>query len=245
MTRYFVQLAYHGKNYHGWQKQPNAHSVQEEIESKLSILLKYPVTVVGCGRTDTGVHAKQYYLHMDLVQPIDTEKICFQMNAILPKDIAIFEIKEVPAHLHARFDAISRQYEYWIARKANPFAQDTSFFYNKPLNVEAMNEAALLLIGKQDFECFSKVHTDVKTFICDVKFAHWEDRENDFLVFTIEADRFLRNMVRAIVGTLLEVGKEKVSLEEFKAILKSKNRSEAGMSVAPQGLFLSKIGYNF
>ncbi|MCG9879477.1 MAG: tRNA pseudouridine(38-40) synthase TruA [Bacteroidia bacterium] len=243
--RYFVHLAYHGKPYHGWQKQPNAHSVQEEIESKLSILLKTPIQVVGCGRTDTGVHAKQYYLHMDLVQPIDTEKVCFQLNAILPKDIAIFEIFEVKLDLHARFSAISRQYEYWICRKANPFAQDISYFYSKPLHVEAMNQAALLLLGSHDFECFSKVHTDVKTFICDVRFAQWQAREDGFLVFTIEADRFLRNMVRAIVGTLLEVGKGKVSIDEFKAILQSKNRSEAGMSVAAQGLFLSKISYDF
>lgn len=243
--RYFTQLAYFGKNYHGWQKQPNAISVQEEIENKLCILLKKPVEVIGCGRTDTGVHAKQYYLHLDLDEAIDTEKICFKLNALLPKDISIISIFEVPKELHARFSAISRQYEYWISTKPNPFAVDQSYLYTKPLDIHAMNGAAKLLLSYNDFECFSKVHTDVKTFICKITHAQWEIKANNFLVFTIEADRFLRNMVRAIVGTLLDIGSGKLSLIDFENILKSKNRSEAGMSAEARGLFLSKVIYNF
>jgi tRNA pseudouridine38-40 synthase len=243
--RYFIHLAYFGKHYHGWQKQPNAKSIQEEIETKLSILLKENIAVVGCGRTDTGVHAKQYYLHLDLDQPIDCEKLATQLNAILPKDISVYEVFEVAENMHARFSALSRQYEYWISLKANPFAQDLSYLYTKPLAVNKMNEAAKRLLLHQDFECFSKLHTDVKTFNCQIKSAQWEINADGFLVFTIEADRFLRNMVRAIVGTLLEVGKGKINTADFQKILDSKNRSEAGMSVPAQGLFLSKVSYLF
>ncbi|MDP3928302.1 MAG: tRNA pseudouridine(38-40) synthase TruA [Bacteroidota bacterium] len=243
--RYFIHLAYLGKNYHGWQKQPNAASVQEELENKLSILLKESIEVVGCGRTDTGVHAKQYYLHVDLVQPIDTEKIGFQLNAILPKDIAVYEVFEVAENLHARFSAINRSYEYWISTKPNPFANELSFLYTKPLDIKAMNEAAQLLLKHRDFECFCKVHTDVKTFICEIQTAYWEEKPEGFLVFHITANRFLRNMVRAIVGTLLDVGKGKLSTPEFEQILNSKNRGEAGMSVAANGLFLSNVSYPF
>lgn len=243
--RYFIHLAYFGKNYHGWQKQPNALSVQEEIENKLSILLKKPLETIGCGRTDTGVHAKQFYLHVDLDQAIDAEIVCFKLNAMLPKDISIFEVFEVENSLHARFSAISRQYEYWISTKPNPFAVEQSLLYTKPLDIDAMNAAANLLLSHTDFECFSKVKTDVKTFICKISYAQWELKPNNFLVFTIEADRFLRNMVRAIVGTLLDIGNGKLSLIDFEQILKNKNRSEAGMSAEARGLFLSKVTYPF
>jgi tRNA pseudouridine38-40 synthase len=241
--RYFIELAYNGKNYHGWQKQPNAPSVQGQIESKLSILLKKEIEVVGCGRTDTGVHAKQYFLHIELDQPIDTVKLCYQLNSILPKDISVYRIFEVAEAAHVRFSASAREYEYWISTRPDPFANELSLLCSTPLNLPAMNEAAKLLLAHTDFECFSKVHTDVKTFNCQITKAYWEERPNYKLVFTIAADRFLRNMVRAIVGTLLNVGKGKINITDVQVILKSKNRGEAGESVAAHGLFLTKISY--
>jgi tRNA pseudouridine38-40 synthase len=243
--RYFIHLAYNGKTFHGWQKQPNAPTVQSEIEERLSLLLRQEIEVVGCGRTDTGVHAKQYFLHFDLDQTVETEKLAFQLNAILPKDISIYEVFEVDDHTHARFSATQRTYEYWISTRPDPFAHRLSFLHTKPLNIIAMNEAAQLLLGHTDFECFSKVHTDVKTFNCKITQAVWEERENHKLVFTISADRFLRNMVRAIVGTLLNVGKGKITIDDVQKILNSKNRSEAGESVLAHGLFLTNISYPF
>ncbi|MDZ4667145.1 MAG: tRNA pseudouridine(38-40) synthase TruA [bacterium] len=241
--RYFIKLAYNGKNYHGWQKQPNAHSVQGEIESKLSILLKENIEITGCGRTDTGVHAKAYFLHFELDRTIDTKKLGTQLNSILPRDISIYEVYEVDNGLHARFSASSREYEYWISTRPDPFAHELSLLCTTELNLAAMNEAAAILLKHTDFECFSKVHTDVKTFNCQITHAQWEIQPNHKLVFTIRADRFLRNMVRAIVGTLLNVGKGKISAADVTQILQSKNRSEAGESVAAHGLFLTKITY--
>lgn len=243
--RYFIKLAYNGKNYHGWQIQPNATSVQGEIQEKLSILLKQNTEIVGCGRTDTGVHARVYFAHFDSLEPLETAKICHQLNAMLPKDIVIYEIFLVKDNLHARFDAIERAYEYIIATTPNPFTHELSWYQPRMLDIEAMNKAAQALLSHKDFECFSKVHTDVKTFICDVRYAHWEMRANNELVFTIKADRFLRNMVRAIVGTLVDIGKGKISLDDYQLILLSKNRSEAGQSVPAHGLFLSEVSYHF
>ena len=241
--RYFVHLAYHGKNYHGWQKQPNASSVQEEIEKKISILLSEPTEVVGCGRTDTGVHARSYYLHFDAHKTLDPIQFAYKLNALLPKDISIYEVFEVQEEAHARFDAISRSYEYHIHTLPNPFTHELSLLYAHTLDVAAMNEAAALLLTHTDFECFSKVHTDVKTFNCKITHAHWEYITPQQLVFSITADRFLRNMVRAIVGTLLDVGKGKISVQTVTEILASKNRSKAGESVAAHGLFLTEIIY--
>jgi tRNA pseudouridine38-40 synthase len=241
--RYFIELAYNGKNYHGWQIQLNAHSVQAEIENKIGILLKGDIEITGCGRTDTGVHAKQYYAHFETDRDIDTEKFCHQLNAILPKDIVIFQIFPVPERMHARFDAISRTYEYHISNRLNPFLRELSWCYYRNLDINKMNEAAQILKSYSDFECFSKVQTQVNTFICRIDAAYWKQEENGLLIFTIQANRFLRNMVRAIVGTLVEVGLNKCSLEEFKMILDSKNRSEAGKSVPAQGLYLSQIKY--
>jgi tRNA pseudouridine38-40 synthase len=241
--RYFIHLSYNGRNYHGWQKQPNALSVQGEIEEKLSLLLRQEIEVVGCGRTDSGVHAKEYFLHFELDQTFDTEKLGFQLNAILPKDIAIYQVYEVEDRTHARFSATAREYEYWISTLPDPFAHELSYLYTKPLNINAMNEAAQLLLAHTNFESFSKVHTDVKTFNCKITHAFWEERDHHKLVFTIKADRFLRNMVRAIVGTLLNVGKGKISVADVTQILQSKNRSEAGESVPAHGLFLAKISY--
>lgn len=243
--RYFIQLAYNGKNYHGWQKQINAHSVQSEIENKLAVILQQQIDLTGCGRTDTGVHAKQFYAHFDIEIPIDEAVLCRQLNAMLPKDIIIVKIFLVQPEHHARFSAIYREYEYFISTEPTPFLYELSSLYTKPLDVDAMNHASLLLLNHTDFECFSKVHTDVHTFNCKVSKAIWEIRENNMLVFTIRADRFLRNMVRAIVGTMLDIGYHKINEQKFKEILQSNNRSEAGFSAPAHGLFLSKVGYHF
>lgn len=240
--RYLIQLAYKGTNYHGWQKQLNAHSVQGELDSRLSILLGETIETLGCGRTDTGVHAKDFYAHFDTTKNIDVPFLIHKLNNFLPKDIVIFNIQQVADEFNARFDAEWREYKYWISRKPNPFLLDQSWFLHGNLNIDAMNEAAQLLIGKKDFECFSKVQTQVNNFICDVMYAKWE-LQNDKLVFTIRANRFLRNMVRAIVGTLVDVGQGKITIDDVNKILASKNRSEAGRSVPAHGLFLTRIYY--
>jgi tRNA pseudouridine38-40 synthase len=241
--RYFIELAFHGQHYHGWQIQENALTVQAIIEQKMAILFKQAIEITGCGRTDTGVHASQYFAHFDFEREFDFKQICYQLNAILPADIVIKRIVPVESNLHARFDAISRTYQYIIQTKPSPFERDLSWTYTPNLAIEAMNEAATLLLKHQNFECFSKVKTQVKTFNCEVTFAKWELKENNKLVFEITANRFLRNMVRAIVGTLIEVGQGKLNKEGFQSILDSKNRSLAGQSVPAQALFLAKINY--
>jgi tRNA pseudouridine38-40 synthase len=241
--RYFLELAYNGKNYHGWQVQQNAHSVQAEIENKLQILLKVPTEITGCGRTDTGVHARLYFAHFESENELDTGKFCYQLNAILPKDISVYRAFKVPERFHARFDAISRTYEYHISNRLNPFLQELSWCFYRDLDINKMNEAASLLKNYTDFECFSKVHTQVNTFICRIDEAKWIHHENGLLIFYIQADRFLRNMVRAIVGTLVEVGLNRCSIDDFIKILESKNRSEAGQSVPAHGLYLTRIDY--
>lgn len=241
--RYFIELAFHGQHYHGWQIQENAVTVQAIIEQKLAVLLKQPIEITGCGRTDTGVHASQYFAHFDFENEIDLKQICYQLNAILPADIVIKRLIPVASSLHARFDAVSRTYQYIIRTKPSPFERDMSWTYTPSLAIDAMNEAAALLLEHQNFECFSKVKTQVKTFECDVTFAKWELKDNDKLVFEISANRFLRNMVRAIVGTLIEVGLGKMNKEGFQSILDSKNRSMAGQSVPAQALFLTQITY--
>ena len=240
--RYFIQFSYFGKKYHGWQNQPNAITVQEVLEGVVSKLLRSPVEIVGAGRTDTGVHAKEMFGHFDFEPIADIENLIYRINAFLPGDIAVQGIFPVQDDAHARFHAISRSYEYWVCQKKDPFYKDTAFFVKKPLNLDLMNTAAELLLGKQDFECFSKSKTDVKTYFCDVSRARWEPG-SDKLVFKITADRFLRNMVRAIVGTLLDVGHGKYPPGHVKAILKSKDRSEAGVSVPAKGLYLTSITY--
>ncbi|SFW67100.1 tRNA pseudouridine38-40 synthase [Sinomicrobium oceani] len=242
--RYFIELSYHGKRYHGWQRQPNAITVQESLERAFSMVLRTPIHITGAGRTDTGVHAKQMYAHFDSDSTIDRENLIYRLNAFLPEDIAVYRIIPVAEDAHARFDATSRTYEYWINPVKNPFLEGLSYYNRNPLNVEKMNEVAQLLLGYQDFQCFSKSKTDVKTYFCDIKNAVWE-RCGDKLVFTITADRFLRNMVRAIVGTLLDAGQEKSSEENVKNILKSKNRSKAGVSVPAHGLYLTRIEYPY
>lgn len=241
--RYFIELSYHGKNYHGWQIQPNEISVQEVIEKALSVLLGCEISVTGCGRTDTGVHAKQFYLHFDFEGGLDKEKLKYRLNSFLPEDIAIFRIIKVKDNAHARFDAISRSYLYQISLRKNVFESDLSMYLNSPLlDVDKMNEASERLFHYTDFKCFSRSKTDVKTYDCDITEAFWELEENE-LYFHISANRFLRNMVRAIVGTLLEVGKGRMSIEEFIKVIESRDRSRAGASAKAKGLFLTKVKY--
>jgi tRNA pseudouridine38-40 synthase len=243
MPRYFIRLAYNGNNYNGWQVQPNAPTVQAEVEKALSVILRVETEVVGCGRTDTGVHASDYYAHLDLetaiVNPAD---LVYKLNKLLPHAIAIKGITEVNADAHARFDAIKRVYEYKIVRHKNPFTQGLAYYYTGDLDIDLMNKAAALLLNVKDFKAFSKAHTDVKTTLCDVTQAEWEVR-GDVLVFIITANRFLRNMVRAIVGTLLNVGRGKMSMAEFEQAIASLERSEAGDSAPAEGLYLAEIIY--
>ena len=240
--RYFIELAYNGKNYHGWQIQPDAITIQEILENALSILLQEKIQVFGAGRTDAGVHAKQLFAHFD-AEAIDSVSILiFKLNSFLPKDISIQNIISVKKDAHARFDALEREYEYVISLQKNPFSYDFTHCIHHQPNIELMNAAANLLLIYKDFQCFSRSNTDVKTYNCDVKEAYWKF-ENSQLIFTIKADRFLRNMVRAIVGTLLDVGFEKTSILKFHEILKSKDRSKAGSSAPAKGLYLTKVLY--
>lgn len=242
--RYFISLSYKGTNYHGWQIQPNAHTVQEELNKALSTILNQEINVVGCGRTDTGVHASDFMAHFNVpeITPIDTEKLTFRLNRFLPYDIAIKEVFRVKSDAHTRFDAIARTYHYFITKGKNPFRLESHWKIPYDLDVKKMNQAAKILFDYHDFTSFSKLHTDVKTNNCTIYQAEWSETEDE-LIFTIKADRFLRNMVRAIVGTLVEVGRGKMDLKEFRQVIESKNRSNAGTSVPGHGLFLARIDY--
>jgi tRNA pseudouridine38-40 synthase len=240
--RYFLELSYNGKAYHGWQNQPNAITVQEVLENALSTLLRTTIEIVGAGRTDTGVHALQMFAHFDCSSKLDIAQLKYNLNSFLPKDIAIQNIFEVKKDAHARFDAISRTYLYRICTEKDAFNFDKVYYINNDLHIDKMNEASKILFEYNNFECFSKTNTDVKTFNCKIIKAEWVKKNNE-LHFTIEADRFLRNMVRAIVGTLISVGTGKLEIEDMHTIIKSKNRSEAGYSVPAHGLYLSKIEY--
>ena len=240
--RYFIELSYKGTNYHGWQIQPDVNSVQEEITKALETILQENLQIVGAGRTDAGVHASQMFAHVDTLKALTHEHI-HKLNTVLPNDIVIKSIKEVLEKKHARFDAISRSYEYRILIGRDPFLYDTTWqLHQKKIQIEKMNEAAKILFQYNDFESFSKVKTDVKTFKCTIMKAAWK-LEGNQLIFHIKANRFLRNMVRAIVGTLLDVGLEKKSVEDFRHIIESKKRSEAGLSVPAKGLFLTEVRY--
>ncbi|MBE9489840.1 MAG: tRNA pseudouridine(38-40) synthase TruA [Bacteroidetes bacterium] len=240
--RYFIELSYNGRAYHGWQNQPNAISVQEVLEDALSTLLKEKIDIVGAGRTDSGVHAKQMFAHFNAVNNFSLEKLTYKLNSFLPKDIAVRDIFQVNDEAHARFDAISREYKYRVSLHKNVFSFNNSFYFKQKLDVDKMNEAAKVLFGYEDFECFSKSNTDVKTFNCTISKAEWTYEANE-LVFTIKANRFLRNMVRAIVGTMIDVGIGKLEVNQLHDIIKSKNRSQAGASVPGHALYLNKIEY--
>ncbi|MFD0977824.1 tRNA pseudouridine(38-40) synthase TruA [Salinimicrobium gaetbulicola] len=239
--RYFLELAYFGKAYHGWQRQPDAASVQEVAENALSTLLQKKIEIVGAGRTDAGVHASQLYAHFDVEEKLP-ENMIFRINSLLPKDIAAVELFEVQPEAHARFDATARSYEYHIVQKKNVFQINTAYWVKKDLDVEKMNEGAKILLEYKNFKCFSRSRTDVRTYNCEISHAYWE-KTTSGLVFHIKADRFLRNMVRAIVGTLLEIGLGKMHVQEMHTIIQSESRSEAGASVPAHGLFLTKIEY--
>ncbi len=239
--RYFIVLSYNGSEYHGWQIQPNAITVQEVIEDAFTKLLRYDIAIVGAGRTDAGVHASQMVAHFDVSQPID-DNLIFKLNSFLPKDIAIHDIYNVTDEAHARFDALSRTYIYKIAQYKNVFNYDFAYALGNTLDLDKMNEACQILYTYNDFQCFSKVHTDVKTYHCTIMLASWTSIDGE-IHFTIKADRFLRNMVRAIVGTMINIGLGKLEVNDLHHIIQSKNRGEAGYSVPAHGLYLTQIEY--
>ena len=240
--RYFIELSYFGKAYHGWQNQPDSISVQEVLEEKLSKVLREKIDIVGAGRTDAGVHAKQMFAHFDVASGIDDDLMKYKLNSMLPKDIAIAAIFPVNEDAHARFDAISRRYEYHLIQEKDAFSKDFAWFLRHDLDVEKMNQAASVLKEYENFKCFSKSRTDVHTYNCRIDRAEWK-AEGNKLVFHITADRFLRNMVRAIVGTLIEIGQNKYPLSHIHEVIKSEDRGMAGTSVPAHGLYLTGIEY--
>lgn len=240
--RYFFTIAYKGTNYHGWQKQPNAVGVQQKIEEVFSTILNQTIDILGSGRTDRGVHATAQVFHVDLSGNLEAEQLLFKANKMLPHDVALKQVKRVEDEAHARFDAVSRAYQYHITTEKNPFAIDQAYIFTQKLDVNKMNLASEKLLNYQDFESFSRVKTDVYTFNCDIFEAFWK-QEQDTLVFHIKANRFLRGMVRAIVGTMLEIGQNKISIKEFENIIKAKDRKSAGRAVPPEGLFLTEVNY--
>ncbi len=239
--RFFIEISYNGRAYHGWQIQPEAISVQEVVEKALSTLLQDQIQVVGAGRTDAGVHAKQMFAHFDFEKSLDPNLV-FRLNSYLPSDIAIHDIFEVHNDAHARFDAISRTYQYRVSTRKNVFSSEHAFMQYSPIDVSLMNTASAILLQYKDFQCFSKSNTNVKTYNCSIKEAKWQEHDNE-LIFVVTADRFLRNMVRAIVGTLINIGLGKVEVEQLHEIIKSKSRSEAGFSVPAHGLYLTDVNY--
>ncbi len=242
-NRYFIEFAYHGKPYHGWQIQPNAITVQEVLNKALTKLLGKEVNVVGAGRTDTGVHSSHFIAHLDW----DGDKvICndlhYKLNRYLPESIRIDRVQQVDPNTHSRFSAIQRTYHYLICQEKNPFFSDYAWYFHKELDLQKMNLACLMLLKTSDFTSFAKLHADSKTNICSLSKASWFKKDR-FIVFEISADRFLRNMVRAIVGSLIEVGLGKLSVNDFQGVILQKSRSAAGQSVPAHGLFLTRIDY--
>ena len=242
MMRYFIDISYNGKNYHGWQIQKNAVTVQSTIQDVISKILGKSTNIVGSGRTDTGVHAKSQIAHFDVNKKVDNDFI-YKVNAFLPKDISINSVSQVVDNFHARFGAISREYTYKIHDLKSPFVDGLSTFYNKKINLDLINEACSTIMKNSDFQSFSKVKTEVKNFNCTIFHASIR-RKNNFYLFKFCANRFLRGMVRALVGTLLQLNEGKINLKEFKLIFEKKNREYAGPSVPPCGLYLSKVNYN-
>lgn len=242
--RYFIEFAYNGKNYCGWQYQPDAPSVQETLSKAMSLLLRAEIELTGAGRTDAGVHAKQMYAHFDFDGDINNSTLAQKLNSFLPQDIVVYDILPLHGDAHARFDASGRTYEYHIHTFKDAFINEASWYHFQPLDMDKMNDAAKILFEYNDFKCFSKTHTDVRTFNCVVTEAFWV-KEGNKLVFTITADRFLRNMVRAIVGTLTNVGLGKLSVEDFRTIIEGRDRNKAGFSVPAHGLYLTKVVYPY
>jgi tRNA pseudouridine38-40 synthase len=245
LPRYFVHLAYDGTAYHGWQSQDNARSVQTEVEKCLSLKLSAPIKLTGCGRTDTGVHARNYYAHFDLekaVQPEEKPELLNALNHFLPADIVLFDLFEVKPDANARFDAISRTYRYYINTQKLPFGRQYAWYVYGHLDLHLMQQCADYLLEVEDFTSFSKLHSAAKTNICRLTHAHWQ-QTNHGLVFSITADRFLRNMVRAIVGTLIEAGRCRHTFKQFKDIVEARDRGRAGLSAPANGLFLEEVVY--
>lgn len=240
--RYFFEISYNGKNYSGWQSQLNALGVQAVVEEALSKIFRAELKIQGSGRTDTGVHCECQYFHVDIDKEFDFAQLTHRLNVFLPKDICIHGIRKVKADMSARHHALARVYQYRITTVKNPFLDGLAWHYFKKVDLQQMNEAAKLLLGEQDFECFSKVKTDVNHFLCDITIAEWKKKGSQ-LVFTISANRFLRGMVRAIVGSLLDVGTGKTSMKEFQSIIHSKDRKKAGANVPPYGLYLTNVKY--
>lgn len=241
--RYFIELQYDGTAYFGWQRQPNATTVQGTIEAKLSMLRGVPTEIVGAGRTDTGVNASYYVAHFDSDSDVDCSQLVYKLNKVLPPDIAILSIREVEPTKHARFDAREREYTYYITSKKSPFRRFSAWYYAVELDVEAMNEAAKRLLEYDDFTTFAKLNSNNKTNICHISHARWESLPDGTLRFTIRADRFLRNMVRAIVGTLVDVGRGRYTVEQFDDIVRSKDLSRSSTGAPAVGLFLSDVKY--
>ncbi len=242
--RYFIYLAYDGTNYHGWQIQPNGNSIQEELMKALSILMRHEVEVVGAGRTDAGVHASLMVAHFDTDKEWDSTLLTDKLNRLLPPDISVYKVIAVRPDAHARFDATYRTYKYYVTTQKTPFGRTYKCrLFGPPLDFEQMNKAAQTLFEYIDFTSFSKLHTDVKTNNCHIMQAYWKQTSDTEWVFTIQADRFLRNMVRAIVGTLFDVGRGKLSIDGFRHVIESKNRCKAGTSAPGHALFLVDIGY--
>ena len=241
--RYFLEFSYAGTYYHGWQRQPNAVSIQETMEDMLTTFFKNPTPLVAAGRTDTGVHAQQMFAHFQVINPIqDHIEWLYKANKFLPNDIAVHRLHTVNDEAHARFDANSRTYQYYIKNKKSPFQNELHYCLYQDLNLDKIKKASQIIMEYEDFECFSKSNTGVKTYLCKISSAKWEKTKNGY-IFTITANRFLRNMVRAIVGTLIEIGLNRKTVEDFQNIIQSKNRSEAGFSVPAKGLFLTQITY--
>jgi tRNA pseudouridine38-40 synthase len=243
-SRYFIFISYKGTSYHGWQIQPNSVTVQKILDDALSVVLNEKISTIGAGRTDTGVHALFFCAHFDSnsSELASSDKLVYKLNSYLPKDISVNSIKKVLPDSNARFSAISRTYTYYISRIKDPFFDNSSWFLHYNPDIEMMNKACKLLLKHSDFTSFSKLHSDVKTNICKIHQAGWTEKENR-IIFTIKADRFLRNMVRAIVGTMIEIGTGKMNLAEFENIIIAKDRSGAGRSAPAQGLFLTDIEY--
>jgi tRNA pseudouridine38-40 synthase len=240
--RYFLEVAYDGTRFHGWQVQPNALTVQEVLEDCLSKVLRESISTTGSGRTDTGVHASQQFVHFDTEQQLDLQHIVFRLNRILPDDIAVNNLFLVKNEAHARYDAFARTYHYHITLRKNPYKRQYAWYHSRPLNIDKMNEAAAILLKYEDFTTFSKVKGDTKHYRCEMYIAEWVQEENE-LLFTIRANRFLRGMVRLIVGTLVDVGRGKLTVEEFEKILASQNRSQSSAAAPSEGLFLAKVEY--
>jgi len=244
LQRYFIELSYDGTNYHGWQVQPNAVTVQEVLDRALSTVLRTPIETVGCGRTDTGVHATEFFAHYEVESSMAIDKVVHSLNSVLPPDIAIKNIFPVDDEVHARFSATLRSYQYHIHFNKDPFKHGYSWLLRDEPDIDLMNQAAQIMMQYTDFSCFSKSNTQVKTNNCKISRAEWL-RTDDGMVFHISADRFLRNMVRAVVGTLLMVGRKEVTPEGIREIINSKDRSNAGTSVPACGLYLTEVKYPF